>query len=242
MNELFPRYRIGRVRQLVDAKAVPVPNGANATWAFDNENRYWVRKRIVNTGVESLFAECVGWLFGDTLGLRQPRAALFEAEDGWSWLSERVPNATHWSSELRDRIANLDEVGAMLALDAILLNEDRHAANILVQPSVGDQVLLWAIDCGNALVSYPDDFTDTQRPSVRNHARGLPVPALRLGALRAAELASRLERAKLEAFIDEAVAVAEEPRGHEILELLCERCQSAVAIVNDHLDNLERLF
>lgn len=156
-------------------------------------------------------------------------------------MSEVVRAVTHWNAEYRDLIVNLDEVGRMLTLDALTLNEDRHARNILMQPQSDDaHFVLWAIDSGDALIGSPTDFVmaGLKHPDPRNHARGLPIEALRSGALASAQQACALPERRLHAIVAEACGLAREPEQAALTDALIHRCGHAPQIVASYLDAL----
>lgn len=107
----------------------------------------------------------------------------------------------------------MEPFGAMLALDAITHNEDRHLGNILIQPDPDDVHLrAYAIDSGSALVGW-SDFHNLQMavPSPRNLAPGIPVDLLEAGALAAAARAATIEPGEILALVSEACEIARDP-------------------------------
>jgi hypothetical protein len=235
-------FQIERLAGVVDGELVPIRNGSDARWARDATGRTWVRKREVNTGANGLLAEAASYLLGDLLGVRQPRAAVFHDGDEWSWMSERLVAAgEHWNPDQRDLIANVEEVGRMVALDALTLNEDRHAQNLLVEPLAdGAHLRVWAIDSGNALIGTPVDFCGrgVEPPNPSNHARGLPILALTDGAMAAAEVAAALPADRITVLMREACALAREPAEEALKSALVTRCVQARTIVARYLDLL----
>jgi hypothetical protein len=245
MADLFPQPRIERLDDAVDGRPVPVPHGSFARFAQDSSGRTWVRKRESMTGFQGLLAEAASWLLGVALEVRQPHAAVFHDGTDWSWMSELIPGANeHWSAELRDCIANLDEVGRMLALDAIVINEDRHQRNIMVQRELdGVRVRLWSIDLGKALIGQPSDFLDApyRIPVPNKGVRGLPVDALRPAALDGAVVASQLSDELLRSAMAEACELVDEPEAEALADMLVSRCRRAPDLVTRYLDALGAL-
>lgn len=245
MPDIFHPPQIERLTGVVDGELVPVVNGSEARWARDATGRQWVRKREADTGFQPLLAEAACYLLALELQVRQPRAAVFHDGQEWSWMSERLrATGEHWHPDMRDLIANPDEVGRMLALDALTFNEDRHRRNILVEP-IGDEshLRLWAIDSGKAEIGWPGDFVDRHlaSPSPHNHARGLPIEALRPAALAGAQLAAQLADTRLRALIVEACGLAREPAIDALTAALIGRCRHAPSIVSGYLDALGAL-
>lgn len=242
MPDLFHPGLIEHLTGVTDGAVVPVPNGSEARWAIDNSGRQCVRKREADTGVQPLLAEAASYLLALELHVRQPHAGVFHDGQEWSWMSERLRAAgEHWDADMRDLIANPEEVGRMLALDALTFNEDRHRRNLLVEP-VGDAAHLrvWAIDSGNAEIGSPSDFVrrGLAAPSPHNHAHGLPIEALRPAALAAAQVAVQLADDKLRAILTEACGLAREPAIDALTTTLIARCRNAPAIVSGTMDAL----
>lgn len=232
-----------------DGPAVQIANGSEATWARDAaRGRTWVRKRETNTGVEPLLAEAICWHLGNYLGAPLPNAAVYHDGSEWSWMSEVVPSpGCHWDPSMRDSVANPEAVGAMFALDAITLNEDRHAQNIIA-PFVSNSthVRLWAIDSGNAIVGYPVDFANAglRCPDPRNHARGLPIQVLVDGAMIAAERAMAAVRdEQLRWRIEDVCHLTRESPDtvRALVGAIFRRCEAAPDIVARYLELLGEL-
>ncbi|MCB9528064.1 MAG: hypothetical protein H6701_06650 [Myxococcales bacterium] len=240
--ELIPAQRLERLDGVTDGELVTIPNGSEARWARDTTGRLWVRKRESDTGFQPLLAEAMSHLLGRLLGVRQPMAAVYHDGTEWSWMSRAIRGALeHWSPSMRDRIANLDEVARMLVLDVLTLNEDRHQQNILVE-AVEDEahLRLWAIDSGNALIGYVDDYAERvdAPPDPRNHARGLPVRALVDHVRAAADEATHLDPHELEVIVAESCALVGEGTAHHLLESLTRRCRRASILATAYLDRL----
>lgn len=241
VTDLFAPALIERLVGATDGDAIEVPHGAEARWSRDSTGRLWVRKRESFTGYNGLLAEAICHLLGGELGVRQPNAAVLHDGVEWSWMSEAVPAVRHWSPAFADLIDNPDEVAHMLALDAVTLNDDRHAANILAQPKDDHaHYVLWAIDSGNALVGQPADLlrAGLDHPNPRNHAVGLPVDALRASAMAAAEVAGTIPEERLLHIVSEACGLAREPRVPAIADALIQRCRHAPQIVASYVDAL----
>lgn len=235
--------QIERVEGLVDFGPVPVMTASEPTYAMDVSGRKWVRKSILHTVHEPLLAEALGWLLGKVLGVRTPDGAIGGEGDGLSWLSLRVPGVTHWDPSGIHFIKNVKELGRMLVLDAIILNEDRHEGNILLQANPDQHNLVaWAIDTGGALIGFPDSFAQAEMalPSIAKLARGIPVELVadeaRATALRATSLSPYL----LKRFVDEACQIAGEPKAGILLEALSARIEGASDLTEKYLQSIEQ--
>jgi hypothetical protein len=242
MRPLFGRV-IERVSGVMDGGPVQVDHSSEAVYAMDGKGRRWIRKKMAFTGWQPILAESLGWLIARDLGVRTPEGAVCGSGDQLSWLSAYIPNALHWQRSLAHFVKNLDDLGAMVTLDALLYNGDRHAKNILVVPGQNEADLMtWAIDMGNALVGYPRDFVDLKLRVPENHnpARGLPLELMRPGALRAAAQATKLAGTPvLEGYVKEACQIVGEETAPLLLEALSRRMERAGDLVEQYLKILE---
>ncbi len=86
-------------------------------------------------GTNGLLAEAVGWLLSRQLSIPTPDAAVGYPDDDNErcWLSQRLLHVTHWSPDIIPHLYNLEVLGRMVALDVLVLNEDRHIGNLLIQ-------------------------------------------------------------------------------------------------------------
>jgi hypothetical protein len=231
--------QIERVRSLKDVGYVLIASTDQPTLAEDSAGRLWVRKRVLHTKHESLLAEALGWLVGRALGVPTPDAAVSGEGEDLSWLSLHQEGVLHWDPRDTPLIENLPSLGRMLALDAILFNEDRHEGNLLLQPNPDPEHLrAWAIDMGMARVGWPRDFAKLgmKLPSVEKLVHGLPVEVLSKEAHAAAEQAVTLSSSySLGRYVDEACAIAGEPQRDLLLEALAARMKYAPELVATYL-------
>jgi hypothetical protein len=172
------------------------------------DGRTWIRKRVLTAGCQQLMAEAICWLLARELNLAVPLGAVFVCdtdENETSWLSREVSPILHWGESSFEQVENLETLGGLIALDVLTLNNDRHAGNLLLQPKGrNNQLFLWGIDSGNALIGYASDFVERQ--SEVPTPEGLPLRAIHLlsktalwqervvaGAMSTAERISRIE-------------------------------------------------
>lgn len=233
------------VSALVDGSAVPVRHTNMAVYARDGSGRTWVRKRQANMGCEEFLGEALGWLLANALEAPVPDSAIFVDKDGDpSWLSECVPSVVHWDPARVNEISNADGLGAVLALDAIILNADRHGGNLLLQAdATGDGLHVWAIDHGAALIGSAKDI-DGYREEItdpRNLARGIPVDLVEGSALQAARRACSLAPLDVRGMAQGACLQAKEPAADLIADVLAERCAKAEKLVTAYLEQIRRL-
>lgn len=222
---------------------VPVPHTNDAVYALTDDGLRWVAKREMDMGSEALLAEAISWLLARAIGAPVPDAAFCAAQDERSWLSAWLPEASHWSPRLAAQLANPEEAGAIFTLDCWVWNEARHSRNLLAEGLRDGRFRLWAIDADEALVGHVDDFIDRLAgiPSVRNHARGLPLQLMESGAHAASERAARLSREDIASLVLAACAVGREPRTGDLTDALLRRAGILPELVRDYLRSLETL-
>ncbi len=212
---------------------------------IDSEGREWISKGGDSVGWNDIFAETVSWLLGRRLGVRTPDAAVHvDAAGRPFWLSRRVRFYKHWSAGNDERVVNLGELARMLVLDALVGEIDRHAGNLILEPTPdGKGLTAWAIDSGNALIGQPSDFEalGLDPPDPKNHAKGVPIDALAVAAQEAAIEAEALGDDEIKGFVYEAVTIASGPDGSNICEALRARCRGARLLVPAYLDLLRAI-
>ena len=222
----------------------PNITGGGAARYLTADGRAWYGKTATTAGSRVLVAEAIAWQFACAIGAPVPEGAYAETEEGNFWLSSEVQAAKHYEREFGSQIANLEEVGAMLALDAVLANPDRSDKNLLVTTTGEDAgFTLSAIDFGDAHVGDLNDslLCGEDAPDITRHVLGLPIQALSQPVSEAAALISQLAINFAElAYINAAEVAGIEP---ELLacESLQGRCAEAEAICEVHLQNLEAL-
>lgn len=232
---------IPRVPTLLRLHRVPVPHTNEAVYALTEDGRRWVAKREADMGAQALVAEALTWLLAKRVGAPVPDGAFCEEER--TWLSAFLPDLKHWSPALAGQISNASEVGAILALDVWVLNEARHAGNLVAQGLDEGGVRLWAIDADEALVGHVRDYESrlTELPRTHNHARGLPIARLTAGALDAADRIASVPRAELDIAVEEASLIGGEPLSAALADAVARRAGMVPALVRDYLPRLQGL-
>lgn len=228
---------IQRVRSLVDGELV---QDYEHRWARDERGRLWVRKRERDIGVEVLAAEIIGWHLARHLDAPVPDAAVYRSDAdryATSFLSAAVQPALHWDIDKEIFLNNLEDLGNVLALDAIILNGDRHARNLLLEPDPDELHLrLWAIDTGNALVGSPADFlAHADDVPVPISGLGLPVARVRQRVVQTAQQAMLISRHHLARVVQEASEITDFSDLARIIDVLEDRCQRAPELVSRYL-------
>lgn len=243
-------WTIERVPEVVDGGIVRGMFDAHRV-SMTPDGRTWIRKRVLTTGHNSLTAEAVCWLLAHELQIDVPHAAVYLCEDDdneTSWLSNEISPTLHWGETEYAQVANLENLGGLIALDVLTLNNDRHAGNLIVQPNGrGSALTLWGIDSGNALIGQAYDFV-ARRDDIPD-AAVLPVRALvntdawervRERALRAAEQILQLNGILLDDFVAEGCALGREPKRAEIGQVLLHRRDRIVDLTARYLQELTR--
>jgi hypothetical protein len=235
--------RIPVLTDVVDGIPVGVRNSSEATFALSPDGRRWVRKRELVTGYEQLASEALGFLLARELKVPVPDGAITGEGHDRSWLSLFLPSCEHWDATRLHLVSNLQDLGRMFALDAIISNPDRHSQNILLQvdPEDPEELRLWCIDVGDSLLGYPHDLRDAglEPPTPRNTARGLPVAELREEALAAAEDATLMTKGLVRHMVSEVCGQVGGMEEDVLLEALWRRLQNASTITEDYLIRLE---
>lgn len=242
-REVTHPQSIQRVRYLLDGPRVP---GFDHCWSLDENGNRWVRKRELHVGFTTIAAEVIGWHLSQCLAVPVPDAAIYEEdpnEDGsTSFLSKEILPVVHWNSDKYMNVRNLKDLGRILTLDTLILNEDRNPTNLLLQ-QVPDELnlRLWAIDAGNALVGVAPDFRkragDIPRPIRSLH---LPIDLLRASAMEAAAQAAALPRTHLGWIVMDAIAVTKISELEPLADILENRCKRAPDLVSRYLSALSR--
>lgn len=202
----------------------------------DTSQRWWVLKPLQARGI---LAESVGGLLARLLGVGVPDFAMFDEDDQRGWLSAFIRNAHHWDRSRVGALANPDGIGRMLALDAIIYNEDRNVENFIFEPQDElESFRCWAIDMESALVGMPRALLGKGINAPRPHA--LPKDFFLLREMREAANESAIMAVEAsEAAIREIVGTAMETAGALDREVLCTallaRCRHATEIVTEYL-------
>jgi hypothetical protein len=226
------------VTDVVDLGGVPVPHTGQVVYALDPKGRRWVRKYEENTGFQEFLSEALGWLLAKRIGASVPDAALTTVPEKRSWLSRCIEPAVHWDATCIDRIDNVADLGAMLVLDVLILNEDRHQGNVLLQATgVESKMQAWAIDHGAALIGWSGDFSARKAdiPSTGNLLKGLQVDLLEAHAIDSAEKVTQLPKSEILAIVGEACAIVQESDVERIADVLSQRCLSAPTLIKRYL-------
>ncbi|ATB36264.1 hypothetical protein CYFUS_001678 [Cystobacter fuscus] len=231
-----------KTESVEDGALIKALNSSTACVSWSDDDRQWVRKRVLHTQRPALLAEILGWLLSVELDVPVPDGAVTGEGEDLSWLSEVLPYAQHWMPARYKYVQNLDDLGRMLALDAIIFNPDRHERNILVTTSSSDlELRVWSIDLGESLLGQPRRLAAAglTLPELEVVPEQLPLPLIRDGATAAAGAAELITKSLLKSFVDEACHIVGERRSEELLGALWHRTRHAQRLVAEYLRKLE---
>jgi hypothetical protein len=127
----------------------------------------------------------------------------------------------------------------VLALDALILNPDRHAGNLLLEPEPDPpppHLRLWSIDLGNARVGWPTDFLEEEDEVPEPIPElVLPVESVSGPAMQTAAQAVEISRGQLTLAVMEVTQVSELKR---IIDVLKRRFERAPELVLRYLSSM----
>lgn len=210
-------------------------------WAHtERDGRQWVVKLGRDGPGHGVAAEAFCWLAGQEIGVRLPNAAILEGRSR-GWLSGRIPLARNWAADDRDHVVNVGEVGAMLALDAVVANGDRHHRNVLVVHVPDDLHLqIWAIDHARAdIVHVPRLVRLADGPPAAHPERpDLTVPRVRDATLAAAEKIEAVPEDAVQRWLQEAFLADGSPLPAALVELVVGRFNLAIRLAELYLSAL----
>jgi hypothetical protein len=207
----------------------------------DPSRRWWVLKPLQARGI---LAESVGGLLGRMLGVDVPDFAVFDEDGGRGWLSAFVREALHWDRSRLGAIANPEGIGRMLALDAIIYNEDRNTENFLFEAQdASESFWCWTIDMESALVGMPRALASKEHKAPQPHA--LPtdfvvVDGMRDAAMDTATVAAQAPEDTLREIVEIAMETAGTLDRDVLSRALLTRCRHAQKIVEDYLQQIPR--
>ena len=215
-----------------------VPHGTSAYYVVDLDGRPWVRKLVADIRPNGLLAEAVSYLLGHEIGVPVPRAATMGNGAEVAWLSELKQQARHWNPSKAYLVRDRKALGRVLALDAIIANEDRHEENLLLQATDGVELEVWAIDHADAGVAYPDEFAKRglAPPQPSEVMRSLDLKIAAKPARDAARKASLISGTSLRRHAREACSLAGMSAKEDLLfDALDRRLKNAPQIVDQYL-------
>lgn len=222
---------------------VQVEHNHNATVVVDANGTNWVAKHESEINQEGILAEAISWMLAMEIGVPVPPAAYSRDEDGLTWLSQVVHPVLHWTAHEAVFVANTETFGRVLALDAIVMNTDRHAGNILLQPDPDEYSLkAWAIDHEGAHVGYGGfDQLGLELHEPRKIARGLPMDRMGPAAMEGARLAEELPASTVQDIVNQGCEIAGLRQWAEAQSRgLLRRCRSAVSLTEQYLQAVRR--
>lgn len=200
----------------------------------------WVLKLAHRGPGLSVAAEAFAWLVGHQIGMALPDGALYAGDAGVGWLSRRIPDARNWAPEDRDAVSNTEQIGAMLALDAVLANDDRHQQNVLVVAGTPTGRSLIAIDHGRLNIVHEARLIalGDAPPKPHDDRPALDYRALRPAALAAGDRMSALPDDTVIAWLSEAFQAQREQVPSGLPDLVLRRFNVACKTVETYLNRL----
>lgn len=237
MRQLIPQ----RIRQIPEAKVklyhpIEVENQSEARYAKTDDGQSWLLKWKMER--REILAEALGWLLSQRWRVPTPGGALTTHNGKTAWLSAFIEYTDFWDVSKMSAIHNLAEIGAMLALDAIIHNEDRHYKNILLDPDPNEyQLKAWSIDLAASDIGLPESLKrlDLDLPRAAYIADGIPLDATREAARATAQLAAKIDIKDLREDVVEACGLAGEQKIDILYDALLKRCQNAPSLVEKYL-------
>lgn len=162
------------------------------------------------------------------------------------WLSRLVPFTAAWDNAALDRIVNLDDLGRVLAVDAVLHVPDRHDRNVLLVPGPSETYQLMVIDFDASAIGDPETYWDLAEGSVIPDPNRLLVNGLLLrdpiveSALALAQQATE-HVAAFDDVVDEGCALGgRSGQGETLKRALNLRLAGAVKLVERYLEAVRR--
>jgi hypothetical protein len=242
---------IRRVRQCVDTG--PVMSGklsSNSARPAIGDGIRWIRKRAEEAGSEELVAEGIAWQCAHQLGARVPLGAYYLPSDDpedleRSWLSEVVPDVVSYDASRLESVINIEDLGPILVLDALLFIGDRVEKNLILQ-AYGDEtkLRLWGMDFGASRVRSCsardlDAVRDEVPPGLLRWPRAMRE-RLEPSAVQCADRIASWSERTVRSLIADPVAVGGRDIDSEFLRLLHERCSSVDALRSKYFDRIFR--
>jgi hypothetical protein len=241
-------HRIPQIAEVSFEREVMVSNSSNATYVRDSEGRRWVRRDVALMGDNGVQAETLWWLLADHLHIPVPEVAIHCDPSDEGWLSRRIDEVVHWRPSRASYVINMNELGSILALDAVTGNHDRHKRNLLLETLSESRMRAWAIDAANAAIGCAADVEQPGLDVPKPHpdTTGIPIDLVTPGALATAgilETMARAPSAGLAQFVAEAChfGKAGPSERERLLHALCARCAVASDLTTGYLSKLGSL-
>lgn len=229
------------VRDLQPVSSIALRGATRPTVQVGGDGRLWVAKRLMPARIRG---EVVGFRLGCELGVPVPEIALGPPGSGLC-LSHYKEAPEHWSIEVLPAVSDYEALGRMLALDAIIGNEDRNARNILFQPLEethdGATYELWCIDHEDVLANNPGRLEGLEERAPRPGSLPADFPldcTIEASASGAAQMAMRIADSAILAIAADACRPSQGSGSSGLADALRVRCDNAEAIVADYLHAL----
>lgn len=222
---------------------IEITNQSEALYAWTADGKRWLLKWKMQR--KEILAEALGWLLSIRLKVPTPTGAITTHKGNPAWLSAFIEHTDYWDKSKMSAIHNIAEIGSMIALDAIIYNEDRHFKNILLEPDPTEYIMkAWSIDLAASEIGQPEAIhrIGLEIPRAVYLAEGIPLDAIRDGAQSTALLASKLDPKDLRDDVTEACGLVGEQKMDLLFHALLKRCQNASSLVEKYLTDYSEVI
>lgn len=209
-GELPLRDHLRRLAAWQVVGPVLVEHNNEATYILAADGSRWVAKSVEVTGPQQFVAEAISYQLAAALHVPVPEGAWGRQGNEVWWFSRCVSPVMHFHPMRLPLTQSQSDFGRVLALDVWMINEDRHAGNILLESGEG-LFRPWFIDFGSAVVGHVADFERRLEAVPREAqfvARAVAGELLREGALQVCDTVSSLHEADLRSVVLEACLLA----------------------------------
>lgn len=208
-DELALREHLHRLASWQEHGDVKVEHNNEAKYVVADDGSKWVMKKVSITGPNQFLAEAISYQLAHLLGLSVPTGGVGGSGEGLAWFSSLQPTVAHYSPARLPMTSQQADFGRIVALDVWVINEDRHAGNVLLVS--GDTSFTPCfIDFGSAMVGHPADYVKRINYVPREAefvARTVAPELLWRGAQEAADAIDRLHEDDVRGVVVEACAL-----------------------------------
>ena len=215
-------------------------DGARRPRFYMSASGLWVGKRLPK---KSRRAELIGSLLGRELGVPVPPVGLCETRPEFVF-SAWQDTPSHWARSKADLADNYESLGAALALDALIGNDDRNPRNILLQalerPGKSHMYTLHFIDHEGSLAGDLARLRGLEHEAEPGSLPpDYPTDVAVLGsAMEAAQCATEISETRVSALV--AASCGGDPAAiqNKFVEALAERLDDASGIVETYFQKV----
>lgn len=206
----------------------------------------WIARRYGASSTAGFLADVVAHALANAVGAAVPEFRLGNDGEATYFLSRKLEFVRDWDDGDASLCANPSQVTTILALDALVLNDDRHVGNIMVeQRGVRGDVHVWGIDFDGSLLLDRLELeacVGAALPSTVHVGRPPESFASLASAEHVSHIAEALALVPLEAvrsWLEQLDATFDlEQATASLSEPIWRRLQNADMIVRDYLESL----